>query len=192
MSPAYKRWYDHDPKLLEVIELLKNYQDELKEHAVVFLDKLEQKVSKEALEIGQKIKDGGCYFMYHNHAKEFFEIDGDYAFKYMPENIPADLMGFTLDTYWVKAGGHDPVEWLRNLKGRTPCIHLKDIAISPEKCEHRMMPVGQGNINFEKVISAAEKCGTEYLLVEQDNCNGLDPFDCLKMSCDYLRSLGLD
>ena len=26
MSPAYKRWYDHDPKLLEVIELLKNYQ----------------------------------------------------------------------------------------------------------------------------------------------------------------------
>ena len=28
MSPAYKRWYDHDPKLLEVIELLKNYQDE--------------------------------------------------------------------------------------------------------------------------------------------------------------------
>ena len=27
MSPAYKRWYDHDPKLLEVIELLKNYQD---------------------------------------------------------------------------------------------------------------------------------------------------------------------
>ena len=30
MSPAYKRWYDHDPKLLEVIELLKNYQDELK------------------------------------------------------------------------------------------------------------------------------------------------------------------
>ena len=50
MSPAYKRWYDHDPKLLEVIELLKNYQEELKEHAVVFLDKLEQKVSKEALD----------------------------------------------------------------------------------------------------------------------------------------------
>ena len=50
MSPAYKRWYDHDQKLLEVIELLKNYQDELKDHAVVFLDKLEQKVSKEALD----------------------------------------------------------------------------------------------------------------------------------------------
>lgn len=50
MSPAYKRWYDHDPKLLEVLELLKNYQDELKEHAVVFLDKVEQNVSKEAVD----------------------------------------------------------------------------------------------------------------------------------------------
>ena len=47
---TYKRWYAHDPKLLEVIELLKNYQDELREHAVVFLDKLEEKASKEALD----------------------------------------------------------------------------------------------------------------------------------------------
>ena len=29
---------------------MKNYQDELREHAVVFLDKLEEKVSKEALD----------------------------------------------------------------------------------------------------------------------------------------------
>ena len=36
--------------MLEVLELLKNYQDELREHAVVFLDKLEEKVSKEALD----------------------------------------------------------------------------------------------------------------------------------------------
>ena len=50
MSPAYKRWYDHDPKLLEVIELLKNYQEELREHAVVFLDKVEQSCSKEAID----------------------------------------------------------------------------------------------------------------------------------------------
>ena len=35
---------------MEVIELLKNYQEELREHAVVFLDKLEEKVSKEALD----------------------------------------------------------------------------------------------------------------------------------------------
>ena len=50
MSPVYKRWYDHDPKLLEVIELLKNYQDELLSQAELFLEKLEEKVSKEAID----------------------------------------------------------------------------------------------------------------------------------------------
>jgi len=50
MSPVYKRWYDHDPKLLEVIELLKNYQDELLAQAELFLEKLEEKVSKEAID----------------------------------------------------------------------------------------------------------------------------------------------
>ena len=50
MSQAYKRWYDHDPKLLEVIELLKNYQDELLEQAELFLKKLEEQVSKEAID----------------------------------------------------------------------------------------------------------------------------------------------
>lgn len=50
MSPIYKRWYDHDPLLLEVVELLRNYQDELKAQAEVFLQKIEEKVSKDAIE----------------------------------------------------------------------------------------------------------------------------------------------
>jgi len=50
MSPTYKRWYDHDPLLLEVVELLRNYQDELMVQAEFFLQKIEEKVSKEAIE----------------------------------------------------------------------------------------------------------------------------------------------
>lgn len=50
MSPAYKRWYDHDPLLLEVVELLRNYPEELKSQAQLFLQKIEEKVSKEAIE----------------------------------------------------------------------------------------------------------------------------------------------
>ena len=44
MSPTYKRWYDHDPLLLEVIELLRNYQTELRDQAEIFLQKIEEKV----------------------------------------------------------------------------------------------------------------------------------------------------
>ena len=36
----YKRWYDYDPMLLEVIEMLRFYQDELREQAKIFLEKV--------------------------------------------------------------------------------------------------------------------------------------------------------
>ena len=50
MTQEFKRWYDHDPLLLKVINILKDYQTELKEQAVVFLGNLEKKVSKEAID----------------------------------------------------------------------------------------------------------------------------------------------
>ncbi len=50
MNQQYKRWYDHDPILLKVIDLLKNYQDELRSQAEVFLIKIEEKVSKETID----------------------------------------------------------------------------------------------------------------------------------------------
>ena len=42
--PQYKRWYEHDPVLMEVVELLRNYQDELRAQAEIFLAKIEEKV----------------------------------------------------------------------------------------------------------------------------------------------------
>ena len=50
MTQGYKRWYDHDATLMQILELLRNYQDELKEQAQIFLDKLEEKVSKETID----------------------------------------------------------------------------------------------------------------------------------------------
>lgn len=50
MAHKYKRWYDYDPLLLEVINLLKNYQTELRSQAEIFLNKVEEQVSKEALD----------------------------------------------------------------------------------------------------------------------------------------------
>ena len=50
MTHKYKRWYDYDPLLLEIINLLKDYQSELHSQAEIFLQKVEEKVSKEALD----------------------------------------------------------------------------------------------------------------------------------------------
>ena len=46
----YKRWYDHDPVLMQVINMLRNYQTELHAQAEAFLVKIEEKVSKETID----------------------------------------------------------------------------------------------------------------------------------------------
>ena len=46
----YKRWYDYDPLLLQVVDLLREYPDELKNQAEIFLKKVEERVSKDAIE----------------------------------------------------------------------------------------------------------------------------------------------
>lgn len=143
--------------------------------------------------VARGLKEQGLYFMYHNHDHEFYKLNGKTILQRMVEDFAPDEMGFTLDTFWVQAGGANPAECLRGLKGRVPCIHLKDFRYARGNgFVANIAPVGEGNINFEAVIHAAADAGTEYLLVEQDSCHGEDPFDCLKRSYENLRALGLD
>lgn len=137
--------------------------------------------------VAKTLKACGKYFMYHNHAREFRKENGRLIFDQLIERIPADEMGFILDTYWVQRGGGDPAQWLEKMAGRIPCIHLKDYAY-----DQVMAPVGEGNINFARVFEKAEAGGTQYMLVEQDNCNGEDPFDCLRRSYEYLKAEGFE
>lgn len=50
---------------------------------------------------------------------------------------------------------------------------------------------GEGNMDFDSILEACEAAGTQYLLVEQDDCYGEDPFECLKTSYINLKSKGL-
>ena len=135
--------------------------------------------------VADAIAANGKYFMYHNHDHEFKKVGEKTILQLLSEVMPADKMGFTLDTFWVQAGGADPGFWLEQLKGRVPCIHLKDYSFG-----RKMAVVGEGNINFDRVFQKAEEAGTKYMLVEQDDCNGEDPFDCLERSYKYLKSRG--
>jgi len=135
--------------------------------------------------VAKTLKENGKYFMYHNHDGEFKKVAGKLVMDHIADMFPAEELGFTVDTFWVQAGGADPALWIEKLSGRVPCIHLKDFAYG-----RKMAPIGEGNINFDRVFKKAEAAGTQYMLVEQDDCNGEDPFDCLKRSFDYLRSYG--
>ena len=138
----------------------------------------------------KRIHDNGLRFFYHNHYKEFYrDANGEYFIDRMCRDFSPEYLAITLDTYWVQYAGGDPAAWIKKLKGRVECIHLKDM-MTVEK-EPLMRPVGSGNMNFEAILAAAEESGTVHAIVEQDKCYDEDPFACLAKSLAYLRALGL-
>ena len=138
----------------------------------------------------QKIAENGALLMYHNHQFEFMRSDdGRLYLERLAEAFSPKELGFTLDTYWVQYGGGSPAQWLKKLSGRVPCLHLKDMAIVAN--QQRMAVVGEGNIDFDAIFQSAEGAGVKYMLVEQDDCYGEDPFACLKRSYAYLKAQGL-
>lgn len=142
--------------------------------------------------VASSVREQGLLFMYHNHSSEFRKVGGKTILRKMAEDFAPEEMGFILDTFWVQAGGANPAEYIREFAGRVPCIHLKDFMYAPGEVKNGICAVGDGNINFDAVVSAAQDAGTEYLLVEQDDCHGEDPFACLQRSYSYLKAMGLN
>lgn len=133
----------------------------------------------------------GKLLMYHNHHIEWAKVDEKRnMMDVLLEGFPQEVMGITLDTYWVQAAGADIGDTIEAMKDRIPCVHFKDMAVVGS--ETRMAAVGEGNIPFDKIIKQLQRIGkTEHILVEQDRCYGEDPFDCLERSLNYLKAQGL-
>ncbi len=50
MSETVRRWYDQDPLLAEVLELLRAYPADVRAQAEIFLTKIEEQIGKDTLE----------------------------------------------------------------------------------------------------------------------------------------------
>lgn len=50
--------------------------------------------------------------------------------------------------------------------------------------------VGEGTMDTSACMQAALEGGSEYFLVEQDDCYGRDPFESLRISRDNLIKMG--
>ncbi|MBE6358493.1 MAG: sugar phosphate isomerase/epimerase [Lentisphaerae bacterium] len=124
----------------------------------------------------------GITLSYHNHALEFGRVDGELVLDLIYKNAP-DLAA-EIDTFWIQTGGQNPVDWIRRFPGKQPLLHLKEYGIIGR--ERKMFAVGSGNLNWKEIIAAGTECAVEYFIVEQDDCNGLDPFDELRSSFNYI------
>jgi len=144
--------------------------------------------------VAPKLLAEGLDFSYHNHHVEFVKVAGKTMLDWLYENSDPAQLKAEIDTYWVQAGGGTPQEWVAKLPNRQPMLHLKDytMAATAGQWLPRFAPVGEGNLNWTAILQAARTANVEWVLVEQDDCYGIDPFDALATSYRNLRALGLE
>jgi sugar phosphate isomerase/epimerase len=133
---------------------------------------------------GKVLEKNGLFLSYHNHAHEFLRFGDSTVLDYIYKNTHLKA---ELDTYWVQFGGGDPATWIESMKGRAPLLHLKDYLFLPEG-KPTFSEIGRGVLDWKRILASAEKAGVEWLIVEQDTCPG-DPFESIKISFDYLKTL---
>ena len=144
-----------------------------------------KKFISDYLPSAKKIKEAGLRFAYHNHEYEFEKFDGKLIIEHLIDGFAEADMQVILDTYWVQAGGGDPVFWIKKLAGKIPRIHVKDMVIVDR--QQRNAEIGAGNLNWPSIIEACRASGVEWLMVEQDDCYGQNPFNSLQKSYAFLN-----
>lgn len=143
--------------------------------------------AKKFAEIADELGKNGLKFSYHNHHFEFQKHDGKLGLDILVEETNPETFLFTLDTYWVQAGGADPSAWIRKLAGRIEAIHLKDMTIIDEK--QIMTEIMEGNLQWPDIFRACEEAGVQWYLVERD-AGPSDAFDSLRISFENLKKAG--
>lgn len=143
--------------------------------------------AKDFSEIADELSRNGLKFSYHNHHFEFQKYNGKLGMEILMENTNPETFLFTLDTYWVQAGGGNPTAWIRKLKNRIEAIHLKDMAIIDS--QPVMAEIMEGNLEWNEILPACEEAGVQWYLIERD-AGPTDAFDSLRISYSNLRKAG--
>jgi sugar phosphate isomerase/epimerase len=120
-------------------------------------------------DIGEKIKQAGMQFYYHNHAFEFEKVDDRCLFSYLLQGTDPNLVKLEVDLYWVKKGGEDPIEFIKKHADRSLMLHMKDMTAGEEPT---FAPVGTGILDFPGIVKTAREIGVKWFVVEQDSSIG--------------------
>ena len=127
----------------------------------------------------------GFRFGIHNHWAEFEKVGNRRAYEILLEHLSPTVF-FEIDTYWVQTAGADPAAVVAELKHRAPLLHIKD---GPCQKGVPMTPVGQGKVDFHKIVQAGGEA-IEWMIVELDEAE-IDMLEAVKKSYTYLVQEGL-
>jgi sugar phosphate isomerase/epimerase len=153
--------------------------------------------------IGESCKKAGIKFGYHNHSQEFHDFNGERPIDVLMERTDPKLVIFELDLFWTTVAGVDPAKFIKKHSDRIRLVHIKDMAKKMEtpSTDWRVFTdmsigreiltnqtiVGEGIIDFKKILDTAEKEGIQHYIIESDFPP--DPVGFAKKSIANLKSI---
>ena len=141
---------------------------------------------------GAQVKAAGLTFGYHNHHVEFKKFGEQTAFDTLFASTDPELVKIELDVGWAVAARQDPIAILNKYKGRVVALHVKDIGkLSDDPHMATTTAVGEGTIDWKKVIGTAKANGTKAFFYEQEAPYTRPVLESAKMSADYLSKLSV-
>lgn len=142
-------------------------------------------------------KKAGVQLYYHNHSFEFEPTDGAIPFDEMLKVFDPDLVKIELDVFWATIAHNDPLSWIEKLGDQLLFLHMKDLkADTPldysvfDVDNAAFLEIGDGTIDFEKVMKACKEAGVQYAFLDQDH-TAMDKMESVKKSLAYIKQLGV-
>lgn len=161
------------------------------------------------IDMAKAAKENGLKQLYHNHDFEFTKLDGEYILDKLFASIPRGDLDPEFDTAWVHYAGFNPVSYIEKFSGHVEVVHLKDFSctafgdtpvwqwVAENGWENKpatkdaagfsYQPVGWGIQDWNTILNACEKAGTEYVIVEQDESKDHSSLEAAAMSRVYLK-----
>lgn len=135
--------------------------------------------------IGERCKEQGVRFGYHNHGIEFQKFEGLTGLEWLANHTHPDHLFFELDTYWAEHAGLRSVDWIEAFKERCRILHIKDMKSAQDK---RNTEIGSGIMDFVAITEAGKRHGIEWFTVEQEEYE-IPQLDSIAASLTYLRQI---
>lgn len=136
-------------------------------------------IGQELDTLGSRLRAYGLQLHFHNHAGEFAVVEGRRVFDWLLDAAQPRNLGCEADVYWVKVGGSDPAQFIREQGRRIRLVHLKD-----EK------ELGTGPVDFPAVFEAVDRIGAvEWYVIEVEQYS-FGPLESVRRSFEQLRAWG--
>lgn len=136
-----------------------------------------KRAAEEYNKMGEKAAQAGIQQGLHNEGFELSKVDGQCTYDLLFQLLDPKLVKFQFQVSTISEG-YDAAEYFTKYPGRFISMHVQGWTAEKRK----IVPVGQGTLDWKKIFTAAKTGGIKNYFVEMN-------LDMMKASVPYLRSL---